>query len=232
MQTALTPQIGSAAAHDQSYGLIYQTLQQQASLWSYMDQFRMLVIVCLLCAPLVFLFKKPKRAALPGDLAASALSILLPRSIDPYSHRSQLAMQAPQKAEKENQSESIDNPGVEDKDVQLLAEVILVRTKKHISRLCGVVLLLHLRVSEHVRDLSILEKLFRRHLIAAGIKFFAIEPGAVDDPIDLVHFLIHLTGILCRQARRGSPKRPLDHRAGRSLPGLDPFAWPIVRSCR
>jgi DHA2 family multidrug resistance protein len=71
MQTALTPQVGSAAAHDQAYGLIYQTLQQQASLWSYVDLFRMLVIVCLLCVPLVFLFKKPQRAAVPGDLAAA-----------------------------------------------------------------------------------------------------------------------------------------------------------------
>jgi DHA2 family multidrug resistance protein len=71
MQTALTPQVGSAAAHDQAYGLIYQTLQEQASLWSYVDLFRMLVIVCLLCVPLVFLFKKPKRAAVPGDLDAA-----------------------------------------------------------------------------------------------------------------------------------------------------------------
>ena len=105
-------------------------------------------------------------------------------------------MQAPQKEEKENQTESINNARVEHKDVQLLAEVIFVRTKEHISRLCSVVLLLHLRVSEHVRDLSILEKLFRRHLIAAGIKLFAIKRGAIDDPIDLLHFLIHLAGIL------------------------------------
>ncbi len=71
IQGALTPQVGSAAAHDQSYGWMYQTLQQQASLWAYIDQFRMLVIVCLLCVPLVFLFKKPKRAAVPRDLAAA-----------------------------------------------------------------------------------------------------------------------------------------------------------------
>jgi MFS transporter, DHA2 family, multidrug resistance protein len=71
MQTALTPQVGSAAAHDRAYGLIYQTLQQQASLWSYVDLFRMLVIVCLLCVPLVFLFKKPKRASAPRELAAA-----------------------------------------------------------------------------------------------------------------------------------------------------------------
>ena len=71
MQTALTPQVGSAAAHVQAYGLIYQTLQQQASLWSYVDLFRMLVIVCLLCVPLVFLFKKPRRASAPRELAAA-----------------------------------------------------------------------------------------------------------------------------------------------------------------
>ena len=56
-------------------------------------------------------------------------------------------MQAPQEAEKEDQTESINNAGVEHKDVQLLAEVILVGTEEDISRLRGVVLLLHLRVS-------------------------------------------------------------------------------------
>jgi hypothetical protein len=45
MRSALMPQVGSAAAHNQAYGLIYQTLQQQTSLWSYVDQFRILVIV-------------------------------------------------------------------------------------------------------------------------------------------------------------------------------------------
>ena len=71
MQTALTPQVGSSAGHHQAYGLIYQTLQQQASLWSYLDVFRMLVIVCLACVPLVFLFKKPNRAVVPGEVAAA-----------------------------------------------------------------------------------------------------------------------------------------------------------------
>ena len=61
VQTALTPQVGSVGAHDQAYGLTYQTLLQQAALGSYVDQFRLLVIVCLLCVPLVFLFKKPVR---------------------------------------------------------------------------------------------------------------------------------------------------------------------------
>jgi DHA2 family multidrug resistance protein len=71
LQNTLTPEVGSAAAHSQAYGLTYQTLQQQASLWSYLDQFRLLVIVCLLCVPLVFLFKKPKRSSAPRELAAA-----------------------------------------------------------------------------------------------------------------------------------------------------------------
>src|SRR3984957_2744953 len=71
VQTALTPQIGSVAAHDQAYGLTYQTLLQQAAFGSYVDQFRLLVIVCLLCIPLVFLFNKPARRPAATDLAAA-----------------------------------------------------------------------------------------------------------------------------------------------------------------
>ena len=71
VQTALTPEVGPAAAHSQAYGLTYQTLQQQATLWSYVDQFRMLVIVCLLCVPLVFLFKRPKRSSARKELAGA-----------------------------------------------------------------------------------------------------------------------------------------------------------------
>ena len=71
VQNALTPQVGSSAAHHQAYAVIHQTLQQQASLWSYVDLFRMLVIVCLACVPLVFLFKKPKSAGVPEELAAA-----------------------------------------------------------------------------------------------------------------------------------------------------------------
>ena len=71
IQGALSPQVGSSAAHDQSYELMYRTLQQQASLWSYLDMFRMLVLVCLFCVPLVFLFKKPKNGAVSKDLVAA-----------------------------------------------------------------------------------------------------------------------------------------------------------------
>ena len=111
-------------------------------------------------------------------------------------------MQAPQKAKKEEQSKPINNAGVEHKDVQLLAEVILLGSEEHISRLCGVVLLLHLRVGEHVGDLLILKKLFRGHLISARIKFFPIERGTINDPIDLAQLLIHLTVIGTGKSRK------------------------------
>jgi DHA2 family multidrug resistance protein len=69
IQGALTSQGGSSAAHDQAYAVMYQTLMQQSSLWSYVENFRMLVIVCLACAPLVFLFRKAKRMS--GELPAA-----------------------------------------------------------------------------------------------------------------------------------------------------------------
>jgi len=71
LQAALTPQVGSVAAHSQAYGLAYQTLLDQSSLSSYIDLFRLLVIVCLLCAPLVFLFKKPAHRPSRSEMAAA-----------------------------------------------------------------------------------------------------------------------------------------------------------------
>jgi DHA2 family multidrug resistance protein len=58
LQRTLTPLSGSWRAHDQAYAVMYNILQQQASLWSYVDMFRLLVIVCLICIPAVLLFKK------------------------------------------------------------------------------------------------------------------------------------------------------------------------------
>jgi MFS transporter, DHA2 family, multidrug resistance protein len=70
IQGLLSSNAGSIAAQNQTYGILYQTLQQQASLLSYLDQFRTLVIVCLLCAPLVFLFKKSKRTSKAAEVPA------------------------------------------------------------------------------------------------------------------------------------------------------------------
>jgi hypothetical protein len=54
--------------------------------------------------------------------------------LSPVSDRSQLAMQAQQKAKKKEQSEPVNYAGVEDKYVELLPEVILFRTEKHVPR--------------------------------------------------------------------------------------------------
>lgn len=61
---------GPVAARHEAYGLMYQTLQQQAGLWAYVDQFRMLVLACGLLVPLVFLFKKASRP-LPKEMAGA-----------------------------------------------------------------------------------------------------------------------------------------------------------------
>ena len=45
-------------AQRQAYGLMYQLLQQQSSLWAYVDLFRLLALACAVLVPLVFLFKK------------------------------------------------------------------------------------------------------------------------------------------------------------------------------
>jgi DHA2 family multidrug resistance protein len=54
----LIPLSGGPNAHHQAYAVMYNILRQQASLWSYVDMFRLLVIVCLICIPVVRLFKK------------------------------------------------------------------------------------------------------------------------------------------------------------------------------
>lgn len=54
----LGPQVGTPAATQTSYGVIYQILLQQANLLAYVDNFRTLALLCLLCVPLVFLFRR------------------------------------------------------------------------------------------------------------------------------------------------------------------------------
>ena len=50
--------------------MMYNVLQQQAGLWAYVDQFRILVLACALLVPLVFLFRKASRQ-LPKEAAAA-----------------------------------------------------------------------------------------------------------------------------------------------------------------
>ncbi len=55
----LTPALGSVAASNAAPGILYQTTIQQATLMAFVDDFRLLAIMCFLCIPAVFLFRKP-----------------------------------------------------------------------------------------------------------------------------------------------------------------------------
>ena len=57
---------GGTTAHYQAYAVIYNILRQQAALLSYIDMFRILVIVCLVCIPAVLLFRKPQGHSVPA----------------------------------------------------------------------------------------------------------------------------------------------------------------------
>ena len=52
--------VGPVAGQTQAYGVIQRTLSTQAAVWSYVDDFRYLALVCLGCIPIVFLLKKVK----------------------------------------------------------------------------------------------------------------------------------------------------------------------------
>jgi len=61
---ALSRHSGSGAMQ-QAYGMLQSSVQRQASMLSYIDNFRILAIVSLCLIPLVFLVKKPRRG---GDI--------------------------------------------------------------------------------------------------------------------------------------------------------------------
>ena len=52
-------------AVQQAYGGIYATLVRQATLLSYIDIFRVLAFLCLLCVPATLLFERVKKKAGP-----------------------------------------------------------------------------------------------------------------------------------------------------------------------
>ena len=56
LTAALTPQLG-AGAGDQAMAVLYQELVRQATVLAYVDNFRLIALVCLACVPLVFLFR-------------------------------------------------------------------------------------------------------------------------------------------------------------------------------
>ena len=56
-------------ATSQAYGLIYQTLDRQAHVWAFVDNFRLFGWLALGCIPLIFLFKRIQHRKKPAVAA-------------------------------------------------------------------------------------------------------------------------------------------------------------------
>src|SRR5262249_13055131 len=54
---------GGANSSEQLYGSLYGTLVKQATVLSYIDIFRLLAFLCLLCVPATLLFERVKKKA-------------------------------------------------------------------------------------------------------------------------------------------------------------------------
>ena len=61
-QHALARHADPVTATHQAYGLIYGTLNAQAHLWAFVDNFRIFGVMLLCCMPLIFLFRRVKHA--------------------------------------------------------------------------------------------------------------------------------------------------------------------------
>jgi DHA2 family multidrug resistance protein len=55
-------------ATQQAYGAMYQTLVRQATLLAYIDNFRFLALLCLICLPAGLLFKKVRARGGPAAM--------------------------------------------------------------------------------------------------------------------------------------------------------------------
>jgi DHA2 family multidrug resistance protein len=64
-QHALTASSGSWLAHQRAVGMLYNTLLTQSSLWAFVENFRLFGVLCLVCLPLVLLFKRVQRGQKP-----------------------------------------------------------------------------------------------------------------------------------------------------------------------
>jgi DHA2 family multidrug resistance protein len=64
---ALFSHSGPVLAQAQAQGLIYGALIKQATLWAFVENFRLFGVLCLCCLPLVLIFRKVKRRPMPGS---------------------------------------------------------------------------------------------------------------------------------------------------------------------
>jgi len=60
MTSALAARGNPLTAAQQAFGALYQTLVGQATLLAYIDNFRLLAFLCVVCVPAALLFKKVK----------------------------------------------------------------------------------------------------------------------------------------------------------------------------
>jgi DHA2 family multidrug resistance protein len=58
IQSALSHKVGEWQAGREAMAVLYRLLSEQAALTSYIHNFRLVGLVCLVCAPMVLLFKK------------------------------------------------------------------------------------------------------------------------------------------------------------------------------
>jgi len=65
-------QMVTSMTAQQAYAAIYQTLVRQATLLAYIDNFRLLAFLCLICTPAALLFKKVRSR---GRVCCNALMV-------------------------------------------------------------------------------------------------------------------------------------------------------------
>lgn len=65
-RAAVDPHLGPALANQRAYALLQNTLDSQATLMAYVDDFRDLAFACLFCALFVFMLKKVRKGAGPA----------------------------------------------------------------------------------------------------------------------------------------------------------------------
>ncbi|MGC2662344.1 MAG: DHA2 family efflux MFS transporter permease subunit [Bryobacteraceae bacterium] len=63
----LATQTDPVSAANQSYGILQRILGQQASLFSYVDDFRLMAVACFVCVPIVWALKRVKRGAIAAE---------------------------------------------------------------------------------------------------------------------------------------------------------------------
>jgi DHA2 family multidrug resistance protein len=62
---ALTPSVGSHAAHEQALALVYGLVQSQARLWAFIYDFRLFGYLCLFILPMILLLKRVRSTGDP-----------------------------------------------------------------------------------------------------------------------------------------------------------------------